>query len=539
MTQTAEPGQAPSGTPAPTARPERRRRGDRVGPSLGPFILKLVLVGLFDALVLLLLMLLLGKREWTIFGVVLVAAAAINVIYLKKGALPAKYLTPGVVFLLIFQIFTLVYTCYVAFTNYSSGHVLSKPEAVQALLSQNQTRVPDSPAYPLTVVSKGSELGFLVVDPVTGQAQLGTESRPLTDVQAEITDGKAVSTDGWQSLTFAEILAKQNEIFSLVVPRSDDAADGTLRTQDGRTGYQFVSGLSYDADAGTLTDTAQGTVYTDGGKGAFVSSSGETLMPGWSVNVGTENFTRAFTEESIRGPLLKVTLWTFAFALLSVATTFGLGMFLAVVFNKKGMRGRKIYQAIMILPYAFPAFLAAMVWAGMYSKSYGFFNQVLLGGASIPWLEDPTLAKIAVLMLNLWLGFPYMFLVCLGALQSIPDELEEAAKTDGASAWQAFRLIKFPLLLVSVAPLLIASFAFNFNNFNVIYMLTGGGPRDMDAAIPVGETDILISLVYKVAFTGQERDYGLASAFSIIIFVIVAVISIVSFRRTKALEEVN
>ena len=538
MTQTASPGQAPSGIDAPAA-PTPRRRGDRVGPSLGPFILKLALVGIFDALVVMLLMVLLGKRDWTLFGVVLVAAIAINVIYLKKGALPAKYLTPGVVFLVIFQIFTLVYTCYVAFTNYSTGHVLSKPEAVQALLSQNQTRVPDSPAYPLTVVSKGSELGFLVVDPVSGKAQLGTATQPLTEVAAEVADGKATSTEGWQSLSFTEILAKQKDVFALVVPRSEDAADGTLRTQDGRTGYQFVSGLRYDEAAGTLTDTAQGTVYTDGGKGAFVSSAGETLMPGWSVNVGTENFTRAFTEESIRGPLLKVTLWTFAFALLSVATTFGLGMFLAVVFNKKGMRGRKIYQAIMILPYAFPAFLAAMVWAGMYSKSYGFFNQVLLGGVQIPWLEDPTLAKIAVLMLNLWLGFPYMFLVCLGALQSIPDELEEAAKTDGATAWQAFRLIKFPLLLVSVAPLLIASFAFNFNNFNVIYMLTGGGPRDMDASIPVGETDILISLVYKVAFTGQERDYGLASAFSIIIFVIVAIISIVSFRRTKALEEVN
>ena len=102
-----------------------------------------------------------------------------------------------------------------------------------------------------------------------------------------------------------------------------------------------------------------------------------------------------------------------------------------------------------------------------------------------------------------------------------------------------FRLIKLPLLLVSVAPLLIASFAFNFNNFNLIYMLTGGGPRDAEASVNVGATDILISMVYKVAFTGQTRDYGLASAFSIIIFILVAVISIISFRKTKALEDLN
>src|SRR5690606_12504380 len=110
---------------------------------------------------------------------------------------------------------------------------------------------------------------------------------------------------------------------------------------------------------------------------------------------------------------------------------------------------------------------------------------------------------------------------------------------DGARPWAVFRHIKLPLLLVTVAPLLIASFAFNFNNFNVVYMLADGGPRDSAAPIPVGHTDILISMVYKVAFTGQTRDYGLASAYSIIIFIVVAVISVIAFRRTKSLEELN
>jgi len=175
----------------------------------------------------------------------------------------------------------------------------------------------------------------------------------------------------------------------------------------------------------------------------------------------------------------------------------------------------------------------------MMNKSFGFINQVLLGGAEIPWLTDPVLAKISILIVNLWLGFPYMFLVCMGALQGIPEEVNEAGVMDGANPWQIFRRIKLPLLLVTVSPLLIASFAFNFNNFNLIYMLTGGGPRFTDVSIPVGQTDILISMVYKVAFTGQNRDYGLASAFTILIFIVVAVISIISFRKTKALEELN
>jgi arabinogalactan oligomer/maltooligosaccharide transport system permease protein len=203
------------------------------------------------------------------------------------------------------------------------------------------------------------------------------------------------------------------------------------------------------------------------------------------------------------------------------------------------MRGRKYYRVLMILPYAIPSFLSALIWAGMMNESFGFINQVLFGGASIPWLTDPVMAKVSVLIVNLWLGFPYMFLVCMGALQSIPDDIQEAATVDGARPWAVFRLIKLPLLLVTVAPLLIASFAFNFNNFNTIYMLTDGGPRDSDAPIPVGFTDILITMVYKVAFTGQSRDYGLASAYSIIIFIVVAVISIIAFRRTKSLEELN
>jgi len=132
-----------------------------------------------------------------------------------------------------------------------------------------------------------------------------------------------------------------------------------------------------------------------------------------------------------------------------------------------------------------------------------------------------------------------MFLICTGALQAIPEELSEAATVDGAKPWAIFRLIKLPLLLVTVTPLLIASFAFNFNNFLLIYALTNGGPRDPNAPIPVGYTDLLISMVYKVAFTGQNRDYGLAAAFSILIFFVVAVIAIVSFRKTKALEELN
>ena len=147
------------------------------------------------------------------------------------------------------------------------------------------------------------------------------------------------------------------------------------------------------------------------------------------------------------------------------------------------------------------------------------------------------MAKVAILGVNLWLGFPYMFLVCLGALQSLPGDVEEAAKMDGASGLRTVWSIKLPLVLQSTTPLLIASFAFNFNNFSLIYMLTKGGPDFDGVAYGLGQTDILISMVYKIAFADGGYNYGLASAMSIFIFVVVGVIAWLGFRQTKALEE--
>jgi arabinogalactan oligomer/maltooligosaccharide transport system permease protein len=189
----------------------------------------------------------------------------------------------------------------------------------------------------------------------------------------------------------------------------------------------------------------------------------------------------------------------------------------------------------MIIPYAVPAFLSVLVWAALLNDDFGAINQVL--GTQIPWLFDPTWAKVSCLLVNLWLGLPYMFLISTGALQAIPSELQEAARVDGARNWQVFRLVNLPLLLVALTPLLIASFAFNFNNFNNIYLLTGGGPA-VEGSNVAGATDILISYTYKIAFAaGKGNDYGLAAAISIIIFFIVGAISAISFSRSKALRE--
>jgi ABC-type sugar transport system permease subunit len=525
--------------PKPTKRQRQAANiADAASGGMKMLLLKLVLLGILDAVAVYAVLVLASFGQWIVAVVVVAVAALVNWIYFSRRRLPAKYLTPGIIFLVLFQVFVLVYTGYIAFTNYGTGHNGSKEQAVSSLMASSLQRVEDSPTYPVTVVDQLGTLGLLVTDP-DGDAYVGTNDQPLEPVDAEFDGDKAVAVDGWTSLQFADVLARTDEITELAVPFSDDPNDGAVRTPDGSSAYLYTSTLEYDEAAGTMTDVTTGTVYSDIGTGAFTSADGDELLPGWQITVGFDNFVRAVTDPRLAQPLVYVTLWTFAFALISVASTFFLGLFLAIVFNDMRMRGRKYYRVLMILPYAIPSFLSALIWAGMMNESFGFINQVLLGGASVPWLTDPWMAKLSVLLVNLWLGFPYMFLVCMGALQSIPDELQEAATVDGARPWAVFRLIKLPLLLVTVAPLLIASFAFNFNNFNTIYMLTDGGPRDSNAPIPVGFTDILITMVYKVAFTGQSRDYGLASAYSIIIFIIVAVISIIAFRRTKSLEELN
>lgn len=493
-------------------------------------LVKVVLLGAIDALALFGIWVLVGKGDWTSAAVFLIVVIAVNYVYLRTGLLPGKYLAPGLAFLAVFQVFVIVYTGYIAFTNAGDAHNSTKEDAITQILLTSQDRVPDSPEYAVQVFKRADNFGLLVAE--NGALAFGTNDQPL-----QAASGPPA---GWEKLNLSQIVRFQDDVIALTVPVSDDPAEGSLRTSDGQRAYVYVSSLTYDASADTFTDVNTGEVFSDDGNGNFRSPEGTALTPGWRVLVGWDNFAYAFTNEQIRDPLLRVTLWTFAFAALSTLLCFVVGLFLALVLNDPTLRGRRLYRVLVILPYAFPAYLTGLIWAGMLNQEFGFVNEVLLGGANIPWLSDPWLARFSVIVVNMWLGYAYMFLVCTGALQSLPDDVVEAAKMDGAGAWRIFRSIKLPLLLVAVAPLLIATFAFNFNNFGVVYMLTGGNPRFADTTLDVGATDIMITMVYKVAFGGGGgRDLGLASALSILIFIVVTIVAVISFRRTKALEDLN
>ncbi|SDD10574.1 carbohydrate ABC transporter membrane protein 1, CUT1 family [Sanguibacter gelidistatuariae] len=503
------------------------------------FFAKLALLAIIDALGVYVVMAAWGQDNaliaWSMVALLLVT----NYVYFSKRALPMKYLLPGLAFLLIYQIFTIGYTGYIAFTNYGDGHNSNKEQAIEALLIQNEKRVEGSSGYKLSVVEQDGTLGFAIVD--DGVVLVGTAETPLEEsAGAVIEGGRVVSVPDFTVLGINDIVTLQKEVSNLRVPFSEDPEAGSIRTQDASNGYVYHSILEYDSEADTMTNVQTGVVYQPNDVGQFESPDGDVLPVGWRVVVGFDNFKTAFGDSRYSEPFVKVLVWTIVFSVLSVITTFALGLFLAVVLNDERVKGRRILRSVMILPYAFPAFMSFLLWRGMLNTDYGFINTILLGGADIPWLSDPNLAKLAVLGVQLWVGFPYMFLICTGALQSIPGDVIEAAKIDGAGVARIWKSVTMPLLLIAVAPLLISSFAFNFNNFNIIEMLTGGGPRFVDASVPVGHTDILITMVYAISGLdgGAAKNYGLASALSIVIFIIVATISVIGFRRTRSLEEI-
>lgn len=497
-------------------------------------IVKFVLLALVNGLVLFNLPVMIDKPDWWFVGASLLALVAIDVVYISpRRMIAGKYLIPGTIFLLVFALYPVFYTFFVSFTNYGTGNLIAKAQAIEIIERNSISATDDAVRFDLQVLAKGSasgELAYLLTD-ADGNHFLGTTDG-LTPVAAAdlVQDGSRTTIEGYVALNLGQSNGRKDEISAFRVP-SDQ---GDIQNDGFRAAFAKQQVLRYDSTSNTFVNTIDGTVYTEQ-EGHFVNEAGQRLDPGWRAFVGTKNYERINTA-AIRGPFVRVFVWTFIFSIASVLTTFALGLLLALVFANERMKLRRTYRMAMIVPYALPSFMTALVWRGMFNQQFGIINRLF--GINFAWLDGQWLPYVSILVVNLWLGFPYMFLICTGALQSIPSDLKEAAFVDGATGLKAFRRVTFPLLLIAVAPMLIASFAFNFNNFNIIYLLTEGKPPI--AGSTAGRTDILISYMYKLAFAGgRGQDLGFAAAISVIIFILVAAISAFSFRYTKAFEEIK
>ncbi|MDL2344629.1 ABC transporter permease subunit [Deinococcus sp. MIMF12] len=298
----------------------------------------------------------------------------------------------------------------------------------------------------------------------------------------------------------------------------------------------------YDEDASTPVRSQIASV--DGRSITLAAPVAETFVP-VSVtrinryeNVGLANFREIFARAS--SALWPVFLWTVTFAFATVVINALAGLLLGILLYNKRLKGRNIYRTLLFLPWAIPAVISVQMWKALLNQQFGIVNKTLglLGIAAIPWLGDPLWAKISVLLVNLWLGFPYMMTATISALATINDDLYEAASIDGASRWQQIQSITLPLLRTSFTPILLSGFAFNFNNFGIIYLLTQGGPPQEGREATAQSTDILLSWGYNTAFAASGgQNYALASAIALIIFFLTLAISLVNFKAAGVFEE--
>jgi arabinogalactan oligomer/maltooligosaccharide transport system permease protein len=204
--------------------------------------------------------------------------------------------------------------------------------------------------------------------------------------------------------------------------------------------------------------------------------------------------------------------------------------------NQKDLKLKRFIRTMFVLPWAVPGFVTILVFAGMFNDSFGAINNDILAFFSIspiPWMTDALWTRVALILIQGWLGFPYIFIVTTGILQSIPEDLYEAAVIDGATSWDKFMNITLPVILTSMAPTLITQYTFNFNNFNIIYLFNGGGPATPGST--AGGTDILVSWIYKL--TMQSSQYALAAALTILLSVFVIAIAMWQFRKSNSFNQ--
>jgi arabinogalactan oligomer/maltooligosaccharide transport system permease protein len=250
-----------------------------------------------------------------------------------------------------------------------------------------------------------------------------------------------------------------------------------------------------------------------------------THFKDWQL-IGWDNYAAVFNERTFWYFLIKTILWTGINVFFHVT----IGVMLALVLNKN-LKGRSLFRVLLILPWAVPQYITALSWRGMFNSEYGAISLVLdrLLGLQIPWLTTEWGAFAACVITNVWLGFSFMMIVALGGLQSIPDELYEAAEIDGASWWHKLKNITIPLLKPVMIPAITLGIIWTFNNFNVVWLVSNGGE-------PADKTHILVSWIYKSGFRYFRMGY--AAAFSTIIFLILLLFSWNFIKRTRAAEAV-
>ncbi|MCC7207492.1 MAG: ABC transporter permease subunit [Anaerolineae bacterium] len=506
---------------------------------------RLVALMAADAMASLFVYVLLSDGYWQLAAMLGVITLGLNVVFLRRDAYPLRWLSPGLSLMLLLSVYPILFMVYIAFTNYGTGHLLPKVQAIHVL--ENRQYLPDTgQTYQYTAFRSADGAFALWLQPADGDGFLAfpTGAAPARgiDIGALDENGAPVAITGHERLNRVQTVQSVSALQNLTFGEPPRVVQIT-----GRLGVaaELEQRYVYDAASDSFLDRSAGVAYTaDDELGFFTAADGAQLIPGYEVVVGARNFARFFSNTSFREPLLRIFLWTCAYAFLTVFLSFSLGLLIALVFGRN-VPFQKVLKALFIIPYAIPGVITVLMWRGLLNPLNGALARTLqsIFGQPVGWppfFSDPLWVKVGIIVINVWLAYPYFMLVNSGALQAIPGDIYEAAQIDGANAWQRFWRITLPLLLVGVGPLLVASFALNFNSLNTVFLFNDGGPPMVGASTPAGHSDILISYVYRLAFgTGAGQEYGYASAISILIFVMLVMITLFQWRFIRSWEEVG
>lgn len=519
-----------------------RKRTDASPKRVLPRLLGFAILIFTDAFIIWFLSRLIPLGYYPLSAVIAIIGIFVNVVILRKEAYPLRWMVVGLILMTLFTIYPILFTVWVAFTNYGEGHLITKQQAVDQIL--DTTYLPETgKSYTWTAFrSPEGDYALWLVD-ANGNGYLAVPGEPLSQPQSgeagvgALDDNSIPETiEGYQRLNAFQA-ATNKDLTSLQFGEEGK----TVQIRSPREAGELLPLYVFDAGQDAMINQQTGIVYKNL-RGTFTSSDGKQLRPGFVENVQWSNFREFFTSPALRGPLVRIVAWNFGFALFSLLLNFSLGLAIAILFNDRNFPLKKLIRSLLIVPYTVPALITILIWRGMLNPELGVIDRFFEGlfGWAPPWFTDPGWAKVAILLVNLWLSYPYFMLITSGALQSISEDIYAAAQVDGASPWQQFWNITLPLLLVAVGPLLVASFTFNFNNFNLIYLFNAGRPPMAGTPTPAGHTDILISYVYNLAFAGSRGvNYGFAAAITIIIFFIVGAITLFQFRYTRMWEEVS
>ncbi|MTD27798.1 maltose ABC transporter permease MalF [Erwinia sorbitola] len=498
--------------------------------------IKWLAIGLLACLTGYLIVLMYAQGEYLFAVMALILSSTGLYIYGNRRAYSWRYVYPGLAGMSLFVLFPLICTIAIAFTNYSSTNQLTFERAQSVLMGRefqggkalNFALYPAGEQWQLALSSPDSS-ETLVSPPFAFNA---AAPQTLEMTPKPLPNGEKAGL---------RIITQNRQALARLMARLPDGT--TLRMSSLRqfSGTQPLYQLNKENQQ--LTDAQTGVVYRPNMESGFYQAinpqgewQAEKLSPGFTVGIGWGNFLRVLHDEGIQKPFLSIFVWTIVFALLTVVLTVAVGMVLACVVQWEELKGKAAYRILLILPYAVPAFISILIFKGLFNQSFGEINLMLdaLFGIKPSWFSDPWTAKSMIIIVNTWLGYPYMMILCMGLLKAIPDDLYEASAMDGATPMQNFFRITLPLLIKPLTPLMIASFAFNFNNFVLIQLLTNGGPDMLGTTTPAGHTDLLVSYTYRIAFEGGGgQDFGLAAAIATLIFLLVGALAIVNLKASR------